>query len=382
MGSEVVEVSGTALREVEPTVRGTSTAQPCPARQARLRGGARAAGLLAIVVATALWGFGGTMASRLFEVGIQPLELVEARTLITFAGLAALVALARRRLGERPNPRSWPLLVAFGVAVAAANASLFLAISHLPVAVAMVLQNLAPAFVLGWLLVVQRRPPRLFVIFGMLLAIGGVALLVRLPTTPLLEVNLLGVAFGLATAAAVAAFSVLGSRATQQFGALRANMYAFGVSSVLWLLARAPAGVPEIIGRIDQLTGVLVVGMFGTLLPFALFAWGTARIGAQAGAVNISLEPAFAGVLAWLWLGQQLDAMQIIGGVLLITAVVYLQRDVDPDREPNGIATESIRWKPSRDRRGVPWRYGSWDRWRSSRRARATGLLASECRSS
>lgn len=289
--------------------------------------GERRLGLLAVCVATALWGFGGTVASDLFDAGLRPAELVAARTLITLAGLVLLLA-ATRRSGApgRTEPLDWPLVVAFGLSIAVANACLFLAISHLPVAVAMVLQNLAPAFVVGWLLLVGRCGLGLRVAAGLVIALAGVALVVELPTTPLGEVNLLGVGFGVATAIGVAAFSVLGSRATRTYGALRANAYAFAVSGVAWLLFFAPQGVPNIVHRVDLLPGVLFVAVLGTLAPFVLFSWGTARVGPHAGAVNISLEPVFSAALAWTWLGQALTAVQITGGLLVIGAVLYLQR--------------------------------------------------------
>ena len=124
----------------------------------------------------------------------------------------------------------------------------------------------------------------------------------------------------------VAAFSVLGSRATRRYGALRANTYAFAVSGVAWLAYFLPQGVPEIISRHDLLPGVLVVAVLGTLAPFVIFSWGAARVGPHAGAVTISLEPVFSAALAWTWLGQSLNATQIAGGLLVIGAVAHLQR--------------------------------------------------------
>ncbi|GAB7045439.1 EamA family transporter [Catenuloplanes indicus] len=289
-----------------------------------------ASGLLAVVVATGLWGVGGTVAGSLFEAGVQPLELVAARTLITVAGLGVLLAVMRT-----PGPRariSWPLVIGFGLSVGLANALLFLAIAHLPVAVAMVLQNLAPAFVVAWLVLAGRCRPGVRIVAGLLLALAGVACVVELPSTPVGEVNLPGLLFGLGTAAAVAAFSVLGGRATRRYGAIRANVYAFAVSSVAWLLFFIPQGTPGLVRHGEQIGGILFVGVLGTLVPFVLFSWGTARVGAQAGAVNICLEPVFSAVLAWVWLGQALGALQLAGAVMVIAAVVHLQRQPVEER--------------------------------------------------
>ncbi|MFD1325595.1 EamA family transporter [Micromonospora sonneratiae] len=246
-------------------------------------------------------------------------------------GLVLLVSIAdarRRRPGGEPRHHerlSWPLLLGFGGAIAVANASLFLAIKHLPVAVAMVLQNLAPAFVIGWGLLVARRRPRPRVLAGLLVALTGVALVVQLPTTPLHGLNLVGIGFGLATAVGVAAFSVLGARASRRYGAIRANSYAFGVSATAWIIYQLPHGLPVLAQSPRHLPGVIAVAVLGTLVPFVLYAWGTARVGSAAGAMNICLEPVFSAVLAWTWLGQVLDAVQITGGVVLIAAILYLQ---------------------------------------------------------
>lgn len=298
--------------------------QPTRSEPAR---GERRLGLLTVCVAAALWGFGGTVASDLFDAGLRPAELVAARTLITVTGLGLLLAVTRRSSALKPTKSlDWPLVIAFGLSIAVTNACLFLAISHLPVAVAMVLQNLAPAFVVGWLVLLGRCRLGVRIVAGLVFALAGVAFVVELPTTSLGAVNLPGVGFGIATAAGVAAFSVLGSRATQRYGALRANTYAFAVSSIGWLLFFAPQGVPEIVGRTDLLPGVLFVGVLGTLAPFVLFSWGTARVGPHAGAVSICLEPVFSAVLAWTWLGQALTVTQIAGGLVVLGAVIYLQR--------------------------------------------------------
>ena len=95
-----------------------------------------------MAAAAALWALGAVIASSLFARGVDPLELIEVRTWITAAGLGLL---ALRLRAKRP-PQRLPLayIIAFGVAVAVANAAFFLAIERLPVAVAIVLQNVTP----------------------------------------------------------------------------------------------------------------------------------------------------------------------------------------------------------------------------------------------
>jgi len=274
--------------------------------------------LVAVVVATALWGFGGVLAGRLFSQGIDPLEVVALRTWVALAGLAALFAWRRPKRLAGPFP--WRAVVCFGLAVAVANAGLFLAISRLPVAVALVLQNLAPAFVIGWRLLKPR------VLACVVASLLGVALVVELPTAPLGSIDLLGVTFGLLAAAGVAAYSVFGSRAGKACGALTANTCAFLVSSVVWLLYQIPRGEPQVFHQPGALGAVVVIGLLGTLAPFLLYSWGSTHVGPAMSAVNISLEPFFGAILAWVWLGQMVKPVQAVGAVILLAAVILLQR--------------------------------------------------------
>jgi drug/metabolite transporter (DMT)-like permease len=298
----------------------------------RVPGGviARHAGLVAVVTAAALWGLGGTVAGALFAGGADPLEVVAVRTWISMAGLALILACRRLRAGACPPSgrarAAWRPILGFGLSVAVANAGLFLAIDRLPVAVALVLQNLAPAFVVAWSILATRRLPAVRIVLGIAVALVCVAFVVQLPTAPLDRIDLAGVGFGLLTAAAVAAYSASGGRAAAACGALTANTWAFAISGVLWLGYQVPYGTPALFQRPGQLLGTLAVGLFGTLVPFLLFSWGTARVGAMVGAVNISLEPLFGAALALAWLGQTLTITQLVAAAVLLAALVGLQR--------------------------------------------------------
>ncbi|HEY0165695.1 MAG TPA: EamA family transporter [Jatrophihabitans sp.] len=283
---------------------------------------------MAVALAALLWSVGAVVASDLFDRGVSPMELVEFRTFITAACLGAVVLWMTRARSGRASPKvtaEWPWLVCFGLAIGVANASLFFAIDHLPVAVAIVLQNLAPAFVVMWVLLTTRRMLSVRVAGGLALSLAGVIFVVQLPTTPLGDIDALGVIFGITTAAGVAAFSLLGARTCRIYGSVRANAVAFGVSAACWALIQAVQGVPSLASRTDLLPEVLVVGVLGTFAPFLLFAWGTARLGPETGALSISLEPVFAAALAWIWLGQSLAGMQILGAVAILAGIVRVQ---------------------------------------------------------
>ncbi len=291
-------------------------------------------GLAAVVVATLLWGVGAVAVASLFRDGVRPLQLVQLRVYITAIGLGAVVLWKRRHEREiRLRDIRWSLIFGLAVSVAMATTFLLLAIQKLPVAVALVLQSFAPVMVMGWTLLSSRRWPRPIAVAGVLFTLGGVALVVQLPAANMNDINALGLLYGLAAAAGVAGLSVFGGRAAATAGAARANALAFSLVGIGWILVQIPQGVPVLLTQPQHLAWGAAIGVFGTIGPFVLFSWGTARLGPEAGAVDISLEPVFGAVVAWAWLGQSLTAMQATGVSLVVLGVVCVER-ASADRGP------------------------------------------------
>jgi drug/metabolite transporter (DMT)-like permease len=291
--------------------------------------GHRLRGLAAVVVATLLWSLGAAAIAALFEHGVRPLQLVQLRVYVTAIGLGVVVLGGRRagRYRTRLRDLRWAPIIGLALSVAMATTFLVLAIQQLPVAVALVLQSFAPVFVMGWTLLSTRRWPRPLAVAGVLFTLGGVALVAQLSAASPDRIHALGLLYGLAASVGVAGLSVFGARAAAVAGAARANALAFALVAIGWLLVQLPQGVPALMTEPRYLAWGTAIGVFGTIGPFVLFAWGTARLGPEAGAVDISLEPVFGAGIAWTWLGQSLTAPQVTGMILVVAGVVCVERD-------------------------------------------------------
>jgi threonine/homoserine efflux transporter RhtA len=82
---------------------------------------------------------------------------------------------------------------------------------------------------------------------------------------------------------------------------------------------------PDALLDVDNLPRVIAVGVFGTLLPFLLYIWGIQRVRAERAVIAATLEPVLAASFAWIWLGQSLSGIQLLGGALVVAAVSSLQ---------------------------------------------------------
>lgn len=282
------------------------------------------AGLAAVALAAALWALGAAVASSLFDDGVKPLELAEARSVVSALGLALVPAAWRRPLSP-PEPPVRRSLVALGACIGLVNAVYYVAIERLPVAVALVLQYTAPAMVVIWTAMRLRARPRNDVLFAVLLALAGVALVSGLLGAEIGSADGLGVVMGLASAILFATYTLIGESVISSYGPLGAMFRAFSIAGAGWITWQLFNGWPAELFEPANLPRVLLVGVMATLVPFFLYLWGVERVRAERAAIAATLEPVLGAVVAWLLLDQSLGLLQVIGGALVIVAVILIQ---------------------------------------------------------
>jgi drug/metabolite transporter (DMT)-like permease len=222
-------------------------------------------------------------------------------------------------------------LVAFGLCVAGVNAAYYIAIDRLPVGVAVSLQYTAPVLLLGLAAVLaagrrQRGPGRLAWVAAALTLTGAV--LVSRAYRGLNQVDGRGLLAAVASCFLFAGYLLSASRAGRR-GAQPATVlfWGFVVAMVAWAVVAPWWSWP--VSKLDQprvALAVLGVGLVGTLLPFFL-AVGAVRILSPATAgIAATAEPPAAALFAWIFLGQHLSTVQIIGGGLVIAGVALAYR--------------------------------------------------------
>jgi drug/metabolite transporter (DMT)-like permease len=282
---------------------------------------AAAGALLRVVLAGACWAFAAVLAKYAFEHGVAPVRLAEARVAVAAAALAPVLAWRRPEL-LRPPAGTWPALAGFGASVAAVNLTYYVAIDHLPVGVAIALQYTGPAMVPRS---IGEEVGRLaWVAAGLTLA-GAV--LVSRALEGLGELDLPGLAAGLASAVLFATYLVTAERAGRR-GAEPATtlLWGFLIAVAIWALAVPWWSWPgSALADPKVAAAVLGVGLVGTLVPFALAVGAVRVISAATAGIAATSEPVFAVAFAWVLLGQRLNPAQLAGAALVVAGVVLAQ---------------------------------------------------------
>jgi len=276
-------------------------------------------GTACVVGAGALWAIAAAVASDLFASGVEPLDLAAARSFIAAAGLS-LASSAWRK----PDTPRLQLVVALGLAIALVNATYYIAIDHLPVAVALVLQYCGPAMLVAWVAFRTRSAPPRGVIAAVVGTLIGVAMVSGVFSASG-DIDVLGIAMGLASAALFATYTLLSERANSVYGPVGALRRAFTTACGFWVIVLAIRGWPSELFELSNAWRVLFVGVIGTLAPFSLYLLGVGTIKAERASIVATSEPVLAALVAWVWLGQTLSGVQILGGLLVIAAIVFLE---------------------------------------------------------
>ncbi|MCC3650128.1 EamA family transporter [Streptomyces sp. S07_1.15] len=296
----------------------------------------RSAGLGLALVSALAFGGSGVAAKPLIEAGADPLHVVWLRA----AGAAlVLLPLAWRHRGLlRRRPA---LLTGFGLlAVAGVQVCYFAAISRIPVGVALLVEYLAPALVLGWVRFVQRRPVTRAAALGAVLAVGGLACVVEVWAG--LGFDALGLLLALGAACCQVGYFVLSDHGGGDDTADPAGVIAYGFligAAALTLLAR-PWGIDWhlLAGRAEladaAVPAALLLGwvvLVATVLAYLTGVVAVRRLSPQVAGVVACLEAVVATVLAWVLLGEHLSAPQLLGGAAVLAGALIAQSSVPRD---------------------------------------------------
>ncbi|MFI9122819.1 EamA family transporter [Streptomyces bikiniensis] len=294
----------------------------------------RSAGLGLALASAFAFGGSGVAAKPLIEAGLDPLHVVWLR--VAGAALLMLPVAWRHRDLLRREPA---LLVGFGLlAVAGVQAFYFASISRIPVGVALLIEYLAPALVLGWVRFVQRRPVTRAAAFGVVLAVGGLACVVQVWSG--LGFDLLGLLLALAAACCQVGYFVLSDQGADGDGGAErpdpVGVIAYGLligALVLTVVAR-PWGMDwAVLGGRATMDGTGVpawlllgwIALIATVFAYVTGVVSVRRLSPQVAGVVACLEAVIATVLAWVLLGEHLGAPQIAGGAVVLVGAFIAQ---------------------------------------------------------
>jgi drug/metabolite transporter (DMT)-like permease len=297
-------------------------------------GRSQAIGTAMYLVAAFLFALNGAVAKAQIEAGLSAAEVTEIRTLGCAVVLLAYLLIVKPQ-SLRVRRAEVPFLLLFGILAYLLTPFLFfLTVSYLPVAIAALLAFLAPVLVALWLRFVKKEPVGRSIWISLGLVILGLLLVSQ--AWQGLTLNALGVVFGLLTAAALAAYLVLGEEGARRRDVLSLAFWGFAIASVTWSFLAPWWNFPwDLLSTTTTLfegavTGIpvwslVLLMIVVSVVPFVLVLMSLQRIGAQRGGILGTTEPIWAALLAFVILGEVLTPMQGLGGLVVLAGVIIAE---------------------------------------------------------
>ena len=281
---------------------------------------------LRILAAAAIWGSIGVAGRIAFAAGVDPLETAFFRAAIAFLAIAAGVAISNRPL-LRVRRGDLRLFAAFGIVSIAAFFFVYLyAISRTSVATAAILLYTAPIWVIVLSRVLFREPLTRGKVLAVVLAVAGCVLVVRGYDPQSLRLNLSGVLAGLAAGFTYGMYSIFGKTALRRYSPLTTLVYALGIGAAVLGGAAAAAGVISVSHSATAWAAIVYLSLVTTLLAQWLYLSGLGAVEAGRASLVATFEPVVAAVLGYAALGELLEGWQIVGGMLVLSAVLTVRR--------------------------------------------------------
>jgi drug/metabolite transporter (DMT)-like permease len=299
---------------------------------------ARAVGVALVIVSACSFGSGALFGKPVYETGVGWLTLLAWRFLFGAAlSWGLLLVSAEHRAGLRAMDRR-AIVVALGLGILyCGNSSTYFAgLETVPASLAGLIVYIYPALVavlslrFGQPLEGRRAWAALgLALVGVVLALGGIPTAEMPPLVGLLQI--------VASPIIYAVWIILAARLSGERGpdddpssgastTAASALMMTATAAVFWLAAGAtstpvaPGAIPS-----EAWAGLVGVGVVSTFIAIQTFYAGTKRVGAAQASLISTIEPIWTIVLAAILLGERLTSIQLVGGALILVAVVIAQ---------------------------------------------------------
>lgn len=273
----------------------------------------------------------GPVAKALYEIGWTPGSVV----LVRLSGAAVLMLVPSLVLLPRhwrEARRNWRSVVAYGVvSMAGVQAFFFLAVEHLSVAIAVLVEVMgAPLIVVLWVWARTRKSPGAVTGVGIVVLLVGVALVLNFEHA---SVSWVGILLAVAAAACFACYFLIAANQTIALPQAAFTGLGMGAGALAVLVANISQIMParfstdkvEFAGA--EMSWVLPAGL---LIVFTVGAYvcgflAIRYLGATVGSFANLVEVLFSAIAAWLLLGEVFTRQQLIGAGVVILGIALVK---------------------------------------------------------
>jgi DME family drug/metabolite transporter len=293
-------------------------------------------GYVYIACSAFFWGISASLGRAAFTgrllpasniASINPVILSQARTTFSFllVGLGLLFIRGPRAL-RLPWSDFAQLLLLGLLGVAASNYFYYLAIQRTNVATAIIVQYTAPIWVLLYTLARRIEKPTISKLVSVVLAIGGIALVIGLFGQGKLHLDQMGVAAALIAAFSFAYYNVGGHYLLARYDRWMVLLYTTLAASLFWICVNPPQRIAAAHYSPGAWCFLFAFSVLSVLIPFTFYFAGLQHLQPTKAIIASCLEPVFTVVIAAVALHEVVRPLQAMGMVMVLASILVVQR--------------------------------------------------------
>lgn len=272
-----------------------------------------------VIISAIAFGAIAIFAKTAYSAGSDPISVLFFR--FSIASLVMVPLMISRNI---PFPRGRTLIglsLMGGIGYVGMSFCFFTALTMASAGLVAILLYLYPAIVTILSSILFKESIKGLKILALILALAGTILTIGLSGGG----RPLGIALAITAPFIYSAYILAGSKLTKQAGVL-------WTSTVVILSASIVFGLLVLIEGLTlprTLTGwgsVLAIALVSTVIAVNTFFAGLERVGPTNASILSTFEPATTVILAFLFLGEEIGLIRVMGGILILVAVILLAK--------------------------------------------------------
>lgn len=287
-------------------------------------------GIIFVLTAGIMWGMMGIFVRGLAGANLTNIEICAVRIILSALLMLILLLVFKRDALRIKLKDIWCFICSGLISLTFMGYCYFSTIQTTSLSVAAVLLYTSPVFVLVISAIVFKEKVTKSKIIAIILAIIGCAFVTGIFNGKQ-SVTMYGLIIGVCSGLGYGLYSIFGRCAINRgYKALTITFYSFLFSAISLTALVNPLQIAKKLmsdapmsNTLNTLGIVLVV----TVIPYVLYTLGLAKVENSKAAVIACIEPIVATLIGFLMFNERLGVIEILGVILVLTAIVKMNRN-------------------------------------------------------
>ncbi|MEW8956454.1 DMT family transporter [Clostridium sp.] len=301
----------------------------------------RKKGIGLMVIAAIFWSFMGIVSRNLDLLNFDPFTIAFFRTSIAAIGFFFWI-LKTNKEALKIDLKGIIICALYGIfTFAFAFVGFNMAVSRIPISVATVLMFTNPIWVTLMNRIFFKEKVKLQQFITIMMAIIGCGLISKITSTSQGSLDIIGLLYGVSTGVLFALQIVAPRLVEGKYEKDTMLIYGFIFSTIFLAFFTDFKGAYNIIryheNPLVPIASILEIGVLSTFIANTCYVKATEYIDTNLASILIALEPVGGSILAYIVFKESLSLSQIIGMLIIVLAVMFMQLDLKKFKRKSNI---------------------------------------------